>query len=88
MAKKQAEKRARQEIKRNFRNKSRLHQMRTQLKKVGKAIEVRNIENSASEFKLATKILDILAAKGIIHKNKASRHKSRLATQINTLSAA
>jgi small subunit ribosomal protein S20 len=49
-----------------------------------------NSHNSALRSKMRTSIktLDIIADKKIIHKNKAARHKSRLAAAIKNLSAA
>ena len=42
-------------------------------------------EGAQSALAAATPILDRMATKGLIHKNKAARHKSRLAAQIKAL---
>ena len=58
---------------------------RTSLKKVIAAIEQGDKEVAQAAFVAATPILDRMATKGLIHKNKAARHKSRLAAQIKAL---
>lgn len=60
--------------------------MRTLLKRVLAAIKDKNKELATKELSLASSILDKLVKKGIIHKNKANRHKSRLCLKINSLS--
>ena len=75
---KSAKKRARQAVKRNQHNVSQRSQMRTSVKKVIKEIETGNKSAAEAALKSATSSLDSSASKGLIHKNKASRHKSRL----------
>ena len=58
--------------------------MRTYFKKVVAAIEAGDKEAAQAVF-VATPILDRYATKGLIHKNKAARHKSRLAAKIKAL---
>lgn len=84
---KSAKKRARQAIKRNARNASQRSMMRTSVKKVLKLIE--GGEKSAAElaFKDATSLLDRYANKGLIHKNKAARHKSRISAHIRAMAS-
>lgn len=84
---KQAKKRVRQNIKRRMRNKWQISRMHTHIKRVVKAIESKDATTAQAEYKLATSILDRAANKGLIHKNKATRHKSRLAKQIKALAA-
>lgn len=62
--------------------------MRTYVKRVVKAIAAGDKALATTEFSLATKILDRMAGKGLIHKNKAARHKSRLNAQIKALDQA
>ena len=81
----QSKKRARQAEKRRQHNASRRSTMRTYLKRVIKAIGAGDKTLASTELSLATKILDRLADKGLIHKNKAARHKSRLSAQIKAL---
>ncbi len=81
----QAKKRARQSEKSRQHNASRRSSMRTFLKRTIKAISEGNQELALSEYRLATSMVDRLATKGLIHKNKAARHKSRLITQIKAM---
>ncbi|WP_158967068.1 30S ribosomal protein S20 [Paraglaciecola sp. L3A3] len=82
---KSAKKRALQSEKRRQHNASRRSMTRTSLKKVLSAIASGNKEDAQAAFTAATPILDRMATKGLIHKNKAARHKSRLAAQIKAL---
>jgi small subunit ribosomal protein S20 len=82
---KSAKKRARQAVKRNQQNVSQRSQMRTSVKKVLKEIEGGNKTNAEAALKSATSSLDSSASKGLIHKNKASRHKSRLTARIRAM---
>ncbi len=59
--------------------------MRTQVKKVLKAIESGDKSAATEAYKAAAPLLDSLATKGLIHKNKAARHKSRLNAKIRAL---
>ncbi|RMG35859.1 MAG: 30S ribosomal protein S20 [Gammaproteobacteria bacterium] len=81
----QARKRARQAEKRRQHNASRRSMMRTELKKVIKAIAAGDKEGAQEAYKRAVPLLDRLACKGLIHKNKAARHKRRLNAQIKSL---
>lgn len=82
---KSAKKRAIQAEKRRQHNASRRSMMRTYLKKVIAAIESGDKEAATAAFSVATPVLDRMASKGLIHKNKAARHKSRLAAQIKAI---
>ena len=82
---KQAKKRATQSEKRRQHNASRRSMMRTLLKKVLSAIEAGNKEVATTEYAAVTPILDRYASKGLIHKNKAARSKSRLNAAIKAL---
>ena len=82
---KSAKKRARQAVKRNQHNVSQRSQMRTSVKKVIKEIETGNKSAAEAALKSATSSLDSSASKGLIHKNKASRHKSRLTARIRAM---
>ena len=85
-------KRARQDVKLNAQNTSLRSHFRTVIKNVQKAIDkaVAGGDKAAPAdlFKVAQPIIDSVADKGIFHKNKAARHKSRLAAKIKALSAA
>ncbi len=82
----QAKKRIRQNTKRRLHNNSQRSSMRTHLKRVIAAIENKNKELANNELSLVSSVLDKLVNKGLIHKNKANRHKSRLCLQVKALS--
>ena len=81
----QARKRARQAEKHRQRNAGRRSEMRTELKKVTTAIDAGDKAAAQDALKAAAPLLDSLATKGLIHKNKAARHKSRLNAKIRAL---
>ena len=81
----QARKRARQAEKRRQHNASRRSAMRTEVKKVISAIAAGDKSGAEAAYKAAAPILDRAANQGLIHKNKAARHKSRLNAQIKAL---
>lgn len=81
----QAKKRARQAESRRQHNASMRSMMRTHVKKVVYAIDAGNREEAETAYKAAAPVLDAMARKGYIHKNKAARHKSRLNAQIRAL---
>ena len=81
----QARKRARQAEKHRQNNAGRRSMMRTEIKKVVAAIEAGDKAAAEGAFKVAAPLLDSLATKGLIHKNKAARHKSRLNAKIRAL---
>jgi small subunit ribosomal protein S20 len=82
---KSAKKRAIQAEKRRQHNASRRSMMRTYMKKTVAAIAAGDKEGATAAFAVVTPILDRMATKGLIHKNKAARHKSRFAAQIKAL---
>ncbi|MBA3988913.1 30S ribosomal protein S20 [Aliidiomarina maris] len=84
---KSAKKRAVQAEKSRQHNASRRSMMRTYLKKVNAAIVAGDKDKASTAYAELTPILDRYAAKGLIHKNKAARHKSRLNAQIKALAA-
>jgi small subunit ribosomal protein S20 len=61
--------------------------LRTSLKRVLRALEAKDQTAAAAAYQTAVPIIDRMANKGIIHKNKAARHKSRLNARIRALSA-
>ena len=84
----QAKKRARQNEKRRQHNASLRSMVRTYLKKVDAAIASGDQANAQEAYTAAVPVIDRMADKGIIHKNKAARHKSRLNTKVKALGAA
>jgi small subunit ribosomal protein S20 len=83
----QARKRARQAEKRRAHNASLRSLVRTNIKKVVAAIGSGDVEQARAAYDSAVPVIDRMADKGIIHKNKAARHKSRLSAQVKALSA-
>lgn len=80
-----AKKRARQAIKRRERNVAQRSMIRSTIKKVVKAVEAKDKAAAETAFNEMVPVLDRYANKGMIHKNKAARHKSRLAGHIKAL---
>ena len=83
----QARKRARQAEKRRTHNASLRSLVRTVIKKVLAAINSGDATAAKTAYDSAVPVIDRMADKGIIHKNKAARHKSRLNAQVKALSA-
>ncbi len=83
----QARKRARQAAKHRAHNAPMRSTMRTARKNVIKAIEAGDREAAVEAFRIAEPIIDRMARKGIIHRNKAARQKSRLNQGIQKLGA-
>ena len=83
---KSAKKRARQAIGRRARNMAKRSRMRTSIKKVLAAVAAGDKEAAQSAYQEAVPEIDRMAGRGIIHKNKAARHKSRLHAKIQGLS--
>jgi len=82
---KSAKKRARQAEGRRQHNASRRSMMRTYIKKVVAAIASGNKESATQAFSAVIPILDVAARTGLIHMNKAARHKSRFNAQIKAM---
>ena len=80
-----ARKRARQSEKRRQHNKARRSLLRTQIRKVIAALKSADADGARQAYAAAVPIIDRMAAKGLIHKNKAARHKSRLNARIAAL---
>jgi small subunit ribosomal protein S20 len=80
-------KRARQDIKLNAANTALRSQFRTVIKNVQKAVVIGDKSKAAELFKNAQSVIDSVADKGIFHKNKAARYKSRLSAKIKALAA-
>jgi small subunit ribosomal protein S20 len=80
-----AKKRARQAVTRRLRNASQRSFLRSQLKKVVVALENGDKAIAQTAYNNAIPVIDNMANKGLIHKNKAARHKSRLNKQVHAL---
>ena len=81
----QAKKRARQNEKRRQHNASLRSMVRTYIKKVDAAIASGDHAAAQEAYTASVPVLERMADKGILHKNKAARHKSRLNTQVKAL---
>ena len=80
-------KRARQDVVLNAANTSLRSHFRTVVKNVVKAVTGGDKAKATETFKSAQSVIDSIADKGIFHKNKAARHKSRLSAKIKALTA-
>ena len=78
-------KRARQNVKLNAANTSLRSKYRTTVKNVEKAVLAGDLEKAKSAFALMQSVVDSVADKGIFHKNKAARDKSRLSAKVKGL---
>ena len=83
----QARKRAVQAEKRRIHNASFRSMVRTYIERVDAAIESGDAEQARTAYAAAVPVLARMADKGIIHKNKAARHKSRLNIRVKALAA-
>lgn len=79
----QAKKRMKQNEGRRLKNKAVKSSMRTQIKKVDKAIEAKDVAAAEKELAAAMKKLDKAAKSNVIHPNQAARRKSRIQKRIN-----
>ena len=80
-------KRARQDVKLNAANTALRSRFRTAVKNVQKAVLSGDKAKASELFKSAQSVIDSIADKGIFHKNKAARHKSRLSAKVKALAA-
>jgi len=81
-------KRVRQDVKLNAANTALRSRFRTAVKNVQKAVASGDKTKATELFKSAQGVIDSIADKGLFHKNKAARHKSRLSAQVKALAAA
>ena len=82
---KQAAKRAKKSVKQRSSNMSQRTTLRSAIKKVQKAVTAGVHDAARAVLKAEQATIDAMAGKRIIHKNKAARHKSRVAAQIKAL---
>ena len=81
-------KRARQDVHLNAANTALRSKFRTAIKNVLKAVASGDKAKAGDTFKTAQKVIDSIADKGLFQKNKAARHKSRLAAKVKALATA
>ena len=84
---KSAQKRARQADKARLHNMGLRSKMRTHIKEVIAAVEKGDKDAAAAAYKAAVPVIDSMINKGIVNKNKAARHKSRLNKMVKALAA-
>jgi len=84
---KSAEKRANQAAARRIHNVAQRSKVRSAVRKVVAAIQSGDKAEATAALKRATPIIDAMARKGLVHRNKAARHKSRLARQAKALAS-
>ena len=82
---KSARKRARQALKRRGRNVSQLTSARSAIKSVKKAIAAGDKAAASAALEKSRSVIDSVASKGVLHRNAAARHKSRLAHAIKAM---
>lgn len=80
-----ARKRARQAEKHRLRNASQRSRVRTTIKKVLTAIEAGDKTAAETAYKEAVPAIDRSVSKGLMHRNKAARHKSRLNKHVRSM---
>ncbi|MFY9611699.1 MAG: 30S ribosomal protein S20 [Blastocatellia bacterium] len=84
---KSAEKRVRQTERRNQVNGRNRSHLRTQIKKLRAVIEAGSRDEARVVLAQTVSIIDRSIQKGVLHQNAAARHKSRLTTRVNSMSA-
>ena len=84
---KSAEKRVRQTERRNEVNSRNRSHLRTQIKKLRASIEGGNREEAQAILGQTVSVIDRSIQKGVLHQNAAARHKSRLTSKVNSMSA-
>lgn len=77
----------RQNIKRRAHNRHMRSRLRTALKAIRASLDARKVDDAQSALSDTVSLVDKMAAKGIIHRNTAGRHKSRLAARMTKLTA-
>lgn len=80
-----AEKAAKQAEKHRARNVALRSRMRTAMRRVNDAIAAGKVEEARQSYQAAVPLIDTLVNKQVVHRNKANRHKSRLAARIKEL---
>lgn len=81
-------KRVRQDVRLNAANTALRSKFRTVIKNVQKAVLTGDKAKATELYATAQSVIDSVADKGLFHKNKAARHKSRLSAKLKALSAA
>lgn len=82
-----AKKRIRQNAKKRVLNRARKSMVKTQIKHFESALSAGELDKAQEQYRLLTKKLDKVASTSTMHKNTASRMKSRMARRLNTMKA-
>lgn len=82
-----AKKRARQNANARVRNRARKSIVKTQIKRYEQTLATGNLESAQEQFKQLTRKLDKVSTTSTMHRNTASRLKSRMARRLNALKA-
>ena len=82
-----AKKRIRQNLKHRARNRWRKRTLKDALKEFEDKLIHSEVKDAEGAFRVACKVLDRTAQKGVIHRNTASRKKSRLSARLKALQA-
>jgi len=85
---KSAEKAARQAVVHRARNDAATSRLRSAIRKATLAVKSGKQAEATAALEAATPIIDSMVNKGLIHRNKAARHKSRLTRQVRSLAPA
>ena len=83
-----AKKRVRQNTKRQAINRWRTNRIKTAIKSFRATVQHGDVSKAEAELKAIYKLLDQIASTGTVHRNTASRYKSRLTTRFNALKKA
>jgi len=84
---KSAEKRDRQNARRNSMNTANRSRLRSQIKKLRTALAAGNLQEAQAVLPTTISVIDKAVQKGILHRNTAARHKARLTLHVNGLAA-
>ncbi|MGM0687984.1 MAG: 30S ribosomal protein S20 [Bacillota bacterium] len=84
---KSAAKRARQNLKREIRNRRIKSLLKTSIRRFEESLQNGDHEDAQAKLHAAVRQIDRAAAKGILHKNNAARKKSRLNRQLHNITA-
>ena len=84
----QARKRARQNVNSRLRNASQQSELRTSIKAFVKSLETKDADAAQKAYRAATSSIDSAVHKGLHHKNRAARLKSRLNNRLRQIEAA
>lgn len=85
LRKKSAQKKHRQSLKRRERNRFVLSTLKTKMKRYAEALQSEDVEKSGAFLRELVSLADKAAAKGVIHRNKASRYVSRFSAKLSEL---